>query len=940
MNFAFQNQTLANQTYSEYSCSVYSEQILSFFPREGTVIGQKIGPYEVASLLGKGGMGEVYKARDTRLSRDVALKILPEALVGDSDRLARFEREAKVLASLQHQNVASIYGFEEFDGQPVLVMELAEGEDLNTRISSGTLDSKEVEKIARQMARGLEYAHEKGIVHRDLKPANVKVFGDGEVKILDFGLARAFSTVPGSDSATQAPFQPTVTQGLTAAGTVLGTAAYMSPEQARGYDVDRRSDIWAFGVILFEMLTGDRLFEGETASDTLAAILRKEPEWDSIPKEAAPLLVQICRRCLEKDPQKRMRDIGEVRVALEDSSSTVIGLSGIGDLPPAPAAMPSQPRVLPWIAVAVLAVALGAVAFLGMTGVIGPAPEPLPLVQSTIQLPEGMQLNLNPAAPGPVTVSPDGKHLAFTAIDSTGIVHLLVRDLDKTEPEVISGTDGAHYPFWSPDSRTVAFFSGNNKLCRVDIAGGPILTICPAENGKGGSWGENDQILFAPSHISSIHMVAATGGKPRDLTNLSGEKDFRSHRFPRWLPGTESFIYIAVARSNSDEGLDAMLRVGNLDGSTGKDLMPCQTSAEYANGEILFVHDAILMARPFDPKQGAFLAPARPILDGVLALPAAHLSIMSASQTGILSYASGEGGFGNSVLIAMDSDGKNEAQLGDPVLTFGLDLSHDGSRLALSLPDPNNGTFDIWILEIARNLRTRFTFDPETELRPIWSPDGQWIAYGSDQSGSSDIMRKKVSGTGSAELILSSPNDCNPTDWSPDGNLLAFTEVDSSGINKMGFFNFSTGKVDRIHPGVGYSEGDAQFSPDGKWIVYQSMETGQVEIFVESMVPEGGRWRISANGGFHGLWAPDGKTLYFWTAGGEILAVPISENASGGLQFGTTHKVTDRVEFSPPGSYVVNQVTGQIIAQRSTQLRKSSLLALVTQWQNLLPKED
>ena len=900
------------------------------------MIGQKVGPYEVVSLLGKGGMGEVYRARDLKLDRDVALKVLPGELYRDSDRLARFEREARTLAALQHQNIASIYGLESFDGQPVLVMELALGDDLDARIRAGNLSPEEIGKVARQLARGLEYAHEKGIVHRDLKPANIKVFGDGGVKILDFGLARAFGPGEAADGSGSTPFQATLTQGLTAAGTVLGTAAYMSPEQARGYNVDRRSDIWAFGVILFEMLTGNRLFEGETATDTLAAILRKEPEWELIPADARPLLVQICRRCLEKDPQKRMRDMGEVRVALEGNGATVVGLSGVGELAPAGPVPGSGPGPLPWIATGVLAAALGLVVFLTMTGAMGPQPAPPPLVHSSISLPAGIQLNLNPTAPGPVTVSPDSRRLAFAATDSAGQVLLYIRNLDQRDAVPIPGTAGAHYPFWAPDSRTVAFFTGNGKLARVDVEGGPVITICPAENGKGGDWNGKDQILFAPTHISSIFLVDANGGEPVDVTRLSGEADARSHRFPRWLPDGEGFLYIAVSRTGGDDGIDATLRQASLDGTVNRDLMPCQASVEYAAGRILFVHDAILMARPFDPRLGEFTAPATPLLPDVLAVPAAHLAIFSARESGVLTYCSGGVGFGHSQLMRAGPDGLAPTPFHRPLMTFGFDLSPDEKVLVLSLPDEKRGTFDLWLLEIERDLLTRLTFDSESEGGACFSPDGQWVAYFSDRSGRNNIYRKRAAGTGTPELVFESANDCVPADWSPDGNLLAYTESDTTGQFLLGVYDFTTGQARRLHAGSSYSEGSAHFSPDGRWLAYLSAETGQPEVFVESLRDDGGRWRVSASGGYHPQWSPAGDRLFFQTPGGEILAAEVTTNAGGGLQFGRTLSLISGAEFASNLTFRVGRATGQIIFKRSTRATQNSLLSMVAPWPQLM----
>jgi len=545
-------------------------------------------------------------------------------------------------------------------------------------------------------------------------------------------------------------------------------------------------------------------------------------------------------------------------------------------------------------------------------------------------------MNLSPARPGPVTVSPDSRYLAFSAVDTLGQTLLYIRDLRKRSITPITNSDGAHYPFWSPDSRTVAFFT-MKKLVRVDIAGGPVVTICAAENGKGGSWSENGQILFAPSHISSIFSVPATGGQPVEITGLATNLAFRSHRFPKWLPGGEAFLYIAVSRSGSNDGLDSSLRFASIDTTIHKTLMSCQTSVEFASGELLFVYDTILMARPFDPELGEFTGPARPIMDGVLALPAAHLSIMSASSSGVLAYSTGGGGFDNSQLFIMDPDGSNESPLNEPLVTYGFDLSPDDNQLVLSLLDIRNGTFDIWILDIERNLRTRFTFGAESETRGIWSPDGEWITFASDRNGPKAIYRKEINGTGTAELLFEVGADVFPSDWSSDGNLLSYTETDSTGNLVLGLFNFTTKEYKHFHDSVEYWEASGYFSPNDQWIAYVSSETGQAEIFVESLEPGNGRWRISANGGFKPKWSPSGDKLYYQTPKGQVLAVDVVENSKGGLSFGVTNIIADRIETTLMSSMAVSGNTGQLIVQRSTLGRQSSILKLVNQWQQLLP---
>jgi len=900
------------------------------------MIGRTIGPYEVSELIGRGGMGEVYKGHDTKLGREVALKILPSELSKDPDRLARFEREARVLASLQHQNIAAIYGLEDVDGQPVLAMELAMGEDLSTRLLAGALPLNEIEKIARQLAKGMEFAHENGIVHRDLKPANVKVAGDGQVKILDFGLARAFAAEPSGESGPGSTFNATITQALTGAGTILGTAAYMSPEQARGYEVDRRSDIWAFGVILYEMLTGTRLFEGETATDTLAAILHKEPDWDVLPEDTPALLTQICQRCLVKDPEHRLRDIGEARVALEGSTTSVLGLSTDSlkniDMPEYTA----RSAKLPWMVAAGLVLALVAVGYLGFTGTIGPKPAPTQVVRSTVNLPDGLSLDLNPASPGPVKVSPDGRYLAFTATDSGGAIMLHVRALDDQEPKVIAGTRTAAYPFWSPDSRSLAFFTDGGNLDRVDIAGGPVVTICKADNGKGGSWSENGSILFSPNHVSPIHSVSADGGTPQPVTDLKTDTEVRSHRFPVWLPGGTHFMYIAVSRSGGGVGrVDSILRLASLDGTESRDLMPCQSSAVYAGGQILTVHDNILMARPFSLGDMEFTGPSRPIIDEVLALPAAHLSVMSAVDSGVLAFASGGGDFGNSQLFMMDRDGQSAVSLGDPLMTLGVQLSPDGKSVALSMPDPQVGTFDIWVLEIERNLLTRLTFETENEMGPVWSPDGRHIAFSSDGEGRSGLYVKPVSGAGTSELQFKSKSDCYATDWSPDGTTISYTEVDSTGLVSIGLFSFGSDGGPQKFRENSFNQSQASFSPDGRWLAYQSNETGSTEVFVESIVADGGRWRVSSEGGLFPIWSATGNRLYFKNPGGEILAAEITVSDDG-IRFGRTTAIVQGLEVGNYPGYSEDRNNGSLLVLKTALSRGNSTLSLIMGWQGLL----
>ncbi|HPF69235.1 MAG TPA: protein kinase, partial [Candidatus Krumholzibacteria bacterium] len=557
--------------------------------------GTKLGHWVVRELIGKGGMGEVYRARDTKLDRDVALKILPPEVAGDSDRLARFEREAKLLASLNHPNIASIFGIDEADGIRFLVMELVEGRDLAAILKGGPLPVDEAVDVARQIAEGLEEAHEKGIVHRDLKPANVKRTPEGKVKVLDFGLARAYAGQAAGEEAVSSA--PTMTAAMTQVGVVLGTAAYMSPEQARGKEVDRRADIWAFGVILFEMLTGKQAFVGETASDTLAGILKSEPEWSALPAGLPFQVERVLRRCLAKDPRQRLRDIGEARVRLQHPEAESGAFSG------ALAAVPDAARgrglrpALPW---ALLGLCLAAVGWLAAHRADAPAAKhPLHVAVPTA---DQVVFHTVGTFPGLPEISADGSHIVYCGVDPvSNAVQAYVRALDSDATTMLPGAENAQYPFLSPDGAWVAYYDRATGLFRMPVAGGPAQRLCSAANGKGGSWGENGQILLVPDFNAHIEVVPAAGGEPRAVTDLAADQGFNSHRHPQWLPDGKHFLYLA--RSNSVPLSE--VRMADVDGGPAKVIMTNDSAAFYASGHLLYAVRGTLMARPFDPATGA-----------------------------------------------------------------------------------------------------------------------------------------------------------------------------------------------------------------------------------------------------------------------------------------------------------------------------------------------
>ncbi|MDX2474247.1 MAG: protein kinase, partial [Candidatus Krumholzibacteria bacterium] len=808
----------------------------------------------------------------------------------------------------------------------------------SVRLERGPLPENEIEKITKQLARGLEYAHEQGIVHRDLKPANVKVSGEGAVKILDFGLARAFTadSVAEGDAESHS-YQPTITQALTGSGTILGTAAYMSPEQARGYEVDRRGDIWAFGVILYEMLTGERLFEGETATDTLAAVLHKEPKWDELEGQHPALLLQICRRCLEKDAKQRLRDIGEVRVALEGSGSTVIGLSSAGMSKALSG--PDAPRGsrVPWLVAGVLGLALIGAVYAGFSGLLGPRFEPQSVVRSSVILPPGLAMNLMPTAPGPVQVSPDGRYLCFAGADTTGRNQLMVRHLGEGWLRPINGTDGVRYPFWSADSREVGFISGDGKLMRVPINGGPAMMVAQATNGKGGSWNQFGEILYAPTHTSSIMMVSESGGESVDLTHLAQDKEVRSHRLPQWLPDGRHFQYIAVHR-NSQSALDCTVRI--VEAATGKsvDVMPSQSNVLYANGHLLYPYDGVLMARPLSSETFEFTGPAFPLQPGVAVIRAAHLAAFSVNETGVLAYSGNAAGLGTGPLMRFDSSGEEIGPLGKPVMTFGFNFSADGRFMCMGLPNDRSGTFDIWQLDIERGLSTRLTFNSESEWMGVYSPDGKSLILLSDQVGHSSIYRIPSTGGGTLEPLVVNDEDNYPGSFSPDGQTLYFSSADSLGLMHITFLDLPSGEIARLHPSAQYSERFPMVSPNGQWLLYVSSETGGGEIFVEKIGAPGVRWRVSASGGTHPQWSPQGDVIYYFNGVQAVLAVPV-EIVAGGLQFGAAKTVLTGLESSFVPTYTVDPSSGDLVGKLPSFDGMISSLELITNWQQLLNQD-
>jgi serine/threonine protein kinase/Tol biopolymer transport system component len=851
--------------------------------------------YSVTAALGEGGMGEVWRAEDTKLGREVALKVLPEEFAEDPERMARFEREAKVLASLNHPNIATLYGLETVEsdtdagsslkpqtssGVTFLAMELVEGEDLSERIERGPVPVEEAVAIALQIAEALEAAHEQGIVHRDLKPANIKLRPDGTVKVLDFGLAKAWESDHGDSSLS---LSPTVTNHATAAGLILGTAAYMSPEQAAGTPADRRADIWAFGVVLWEMLTGHKLFEGETVSHVLASVLKDDVDLDELPAGTPARLRELTRRCLQKQPKKRLQAIGEARIALEEPLEPEEG----GLVSHRPTAQSPPSKLLPMLGWVVAAVVLAAVAVMFFTR--GDT-EPVAVYRTSIPPPEGAAFHLAAISPGAATVSPDGTRVVFSARDEDGAVRLFLRAFDQPEAIVMSGTEGAQFPFWSPDSRWVAFFTQQDgTLKKADASGGPPITICDAQNGKGGSWGVDGDIVFSPNAGTPLHRVASSGGESKPITEIDRSRH-NSHRHPRFLPDGRHLLYLA----RGVNGAESAVMIASLDGGDERELMRNLVQAEYAAGHLFFVRDQTLMAQPFDPGRLELRGEATPVAEQALTIPAAAFGVYSVSAAGVLTYHVGA----IEAVVApiwYDRSGREIERLGDPGEYNTVALSPDDRNAAFAVTPGVSGTVDIWTYDLERDLKTRFTFDDATDYLPVWAPDNQKIAFASDRAGSMQIYGMGIGGVEGPELLVESDSDVTPRGWSPDGRWLVYSKQDEETAVDIWAVEIEGGEPLQLRAQRGV-EVPGGISPDGRWLAYFSDESGRFEVYVTPFPDAGRRWQASTDSGVFPFWRADGRELVYQRFDGRLMSVEV-DLAEDSVRFGDTVELFD---VAPP----------------------------------------
>jgi len=852
------------------------------------VIGQTFCHYRIVERIGAGGMGEVYRATDTKLGRDVALKVLPEVFARDAERMARFRREAQLLASLNHPNIATIHGLEESNGQCALVMELVEGPTLAEKIGVAqgspsspaafrvegpqrrkagvALQIDESLHIAKQIAEGLEYAHERGIIHRDLKPANVKVRPDGTVKILDFGLAKALEETPAAGSINTSP---TISAAATREGIILGTAAYMSPEQARGKPVDKRADIWAFGVVLYEMFTGQRLFSGETVSDTLAAVITKEPDWEALPVTTPTPVQKLVRRCLHKDPKWRLRDIGEARIAIEEAldPSKAVAVNEAGLVQPLTT---RRTRTIIW-SLAVLAALSLAITFWSLLR--APSSPTRPIVRLSVTLPpsERLGLGLTPV----LALSPDGSRLVYVA-SRAGTNQLYVRSIDRTEATPIPGTEGGESPFFAPDGQSVGFFA-EGKLKSVSMSGGAPSTLCSAVTARGASWGADGNIIFTPSlAFSGLFRVSANGGTPQGLTRPDLKKGEISHRWPEILPGGQAVLFTSWTGGNFD---DARIEVLSLRTGEQRVVLQGGTDARYIpTGHLVYGRAGELWAAPFDLKRLQVTGPPVSILQGVTMRSTTGAVEFTSSIDGSLAYVPGAPKGGEGTLVWVDRTGAAQALPAPPRVYTAPRLSPDGRRVALGITAPTQG---LWVYDLTRGTLTRLA---ETGLVPfpIWTPDGNRLAFtlpghqlpSEAQGAFWNIFWMPSDGSGAPDRVTTSQNAQWPGSWSPDGRRLAFTEADPTTGYDIWVLTIEGERKAQPFLQTPSNESAPMFAPDGRWLAYASDETGRKEIYVRPFPGPGGKYQISTEGGTEPVWARSGREL-FYRNGDKMMAVAV-----------------------------------------------------------------
>jgi eukaryotic-like serine/threonine-protein kinase len=842
--------------------------------------GTKVGSYEILELVGAGGMGEVYRAHDPRLGRDVAIKVIPASLAADPDRVRRFEQEARAAAALSHPNILAVHDVGTFESAPYIVSELLAGVTLRERMGGGALPVRKATDIAVQVTHGLAAAHAKGIVHRDLKPENIFITEDGRVKILDFGLAKLTEVTPvsGSVATKQADTQP---------GAVMGTAGYMSPEQLRGQTVDHRSDLFAFGAVLYELLAGARAFRGETSMDIATAILKEDPpDLPAAERHIPPALTRIVDRCLEKNPASRFQSAGDLAFALEALSGSQTSMTE-----PMPVAVAAPARRTSWAIVAAVAVVVTAAATYGITRLVQPAPEQAEPTSFPLTLPEGISLVTTggTSSPGPIAISPNGRTIAMLATGKDGARTIWVRALNAVTPRQLPGTENALSPFWSPDSRSLAFFA-DGRLKKVDVSGGPPIDLCEAVGPIGGSWSRRGVLIFATNRVGvGLHRVPESGGEPVPLTTVEAGETLHSR--PYFLPDGRRFLFRVQQPGGVARG---WVSVGSLDSPDRPQLVEVESSnTVYSAGHLLFLRGSTLMAQPFDPARATMGGDAHPVAESLQTIGTVPVGMFSASLDGVLVFQTGTMTQG-SELVWFDRKGTRLVRAVERGLLGDVRMSRDGTRVAYSKQaEGAQPTADIWILDTTTGRTSRSTFDAGAELSAAWSADGRQLVFNSNRHGVFDIFLKPSDNSGTETELWRSDAAKYPVEWTADGRHLLVVVNPSAARGRPGQ-EVGTGqrlwalplegdrKAFPASPGTG-SETAGGFSPDpaGRWLTYASRERDRSEVYVVPFPPTGSKWQISTNGGTLPRWSHDGQEIYFLQAGPPSMMMAARVDARG-----------------------------------------------------------
>ncbi len=891
----------------------------------GLATGTKLGPYDIQSSLGAGGMGEVYQARDTRLDRTVAIKILATQVSDDSEAKQRFDREARAISSLNHPNICALYDVGTQDGVSYIVMEYLEGKTLADRLDKGPLSFEQLLKYAIDICEGLDRAHRSGVIHRDLKPGNIMLTKSG-AKLMDFGLAKSVSiTASPASGLTATSFSPAKSQPLTGQGTVLGTFQYMSPEQVEGKEADTRSDIFSLGCVLYEMATGKRAFEGKSMASVMAAVLEREPvPISTVEPGLPPALGRLVKACLAKDPDERIQTVQDVKLQLKWLAEESQAGEPQGE-PSGTARIKRRERVM-WVAATVGALLLAGLAFARLA-----AQKPQSVVRTSIGSADKIRFNFAGDISGPPVISPDGAHVVFSATNE-GKAQLYIRSLSDLSIRPLLGTDNGWFPFWSPDSHSVAFFA-DGKLKRLNISGGIPVAICDVVNARGGSWGSAGTIVFAPDFNTSLLQVSAGGGTPTEIFKLDSPK-YSTYRWPWFLPDGKHFLYFAGNHLTANNPNTGGIFFASLDGKENRLLFPAASNVIYASGYLLFLAGNVLRAQPFDPGSGQTRGDSAVLVDGVQNDNEVWRGIVTASENGLLLY---QPAMATGLKLAwFDRSGKQVEEIGDGDDYYQVRLSPDEKKLALAIGQLSR---TIWIYDLARATKSRFTFDNKSHSDPVWSPDSTQLAYAVAEGGLQEatVFSKSSNGVGEPRRILGNTtgNEVQqaPCDWSPDGRWMVYTRgslgAGAQGTDLWVFPLDGSQKPSPYITGPG-DQREAQFSPDGRFVAYESNEAGTTQVYVAAFPWTGAKWQIPTTEAGGPRWRHDGQELFFIN-GNQMMAVSVKRVGSG-LELGPAHPLfrLNMVEENP-FRYAVTRDGQRFVAIVSAQ-DSSQPLVVVQNW--------